>query len=185
MSFLGILASTFSDSSFVKLFTEMNAVTALLFILGIIFCFVELFLPGFGFFGIGGGVMIVVAIVLRMIYGGDALMLLYMIVILTILLGAMMIVMSKVITKGKLSKSQVFNVQPSVSAETTQGTKDYAYLLGKDGVCLTPLRPIGKALIQDALIDVTCRDGYVQKDTPVTVIAVEGQVVTVVEKTIK
>ena len=81
MTILTSLLASAAGDSFVRLFTEMNSWTIVLFILGIIFCLIEMFVPGFGFFGISGIVMIVAGIIVRMVSGGDLYMLLYMILI--------------------------------------------------------------------------------------------------------
>ncbi len=82
-----LTALLFSDAadSFTRLFTEMNGWTIVLFVLGIIFCAIEACVPGFGFFGIAGSIMIAAGIVVRMIFGGDLYMLLYMVLIALVL----------------------------------------------------------------------------------------------------
>ena len=54
----------------VSLFTEMNLVPAILLIIGLIFCIVEIFIPGFGVFGITGSILLVGGVVAKMLYGG-------------------------------------------------------------------------------------------------------------------
>ena len=92
----------FADSSFARLFTEMQVLPIILFVLGIIFCAVEMFIPGFGFFGISGVILIVAGIVVRFIQDGDLLMLLYMILIAFLLLFLMFFVLSRAIRKGRM-----------------------------------------------------------------------------------
>lgn len=84
---LNMLAEGFSDSSFARLFSEMNPFVIAMFIIGIVFCVIELLIPGFGFFGISGIVLVCAAIVVRMVMGGDALMLLYMLLLSAVLFG--------------------------------------------------------------------------------------------------
>ena len=67
---LNMLAEGFSDSSFARLFSEMNPFVIAMFIIGIVFCVIELLIPGFGFFGISGIVLVCAAIVVRMVMGG-------------------------------------------------------------------------------------------------------------------
>ena len=97
MNLLMLLASEFADSSFVRLFTDMNPWCIGLFVLGIIFCIIEVFMPGFGFFGISGTIMIVIGMILRLIFDGDAWMLLYMLLIFAALLVLLFFVFSKLI----------------------------------------------------------------------------------------
>ncbi len=182
MNLLTLFAGSFAESDFVKLFTDMNPWCIGLFVVGLIFCLVEVFMPGFGFFGIGGGVCIVVGIILRLVTGGNGWMLLYMILIFTVILTAMALIMSKVMKKGKLSKSAMFNVDSSVSEGITEGTKNFAYLLDKVGTTQTVLRPVGKAVFDGEVVDVVARDGFISQNIQVKVIAVEGQRVVVIEQ---
>ncbi|MCH5159685.1 MAG: hypothetical protein J1F66_02415 [Clostridiales bacterium] len=180
MTILNLLASAASDS-FVRLFTEMNAWTIGLFVLGIIFCAIEMFVPGFGFFGISGTVMIIVGIIVRMICGGDLYMLLYMILISLVLFILAFWVISQVITKGRLSKTALFHVDSAVPVGNTEGTRDFSYLVGKSGVALTPLRPVGRAKFEEETIDVIARDGFIASNAKLTVVETEGSRVVVIE----
>ena len=159
----------------------MNAWTIVLFVLGIIFCAIEMFVPGFGFFGISGTVMIVAGIVVRMIFGGDLYMLLYMILIALVLFVLSFWVFSRIITKGRLSKTALFHVDSAVPTGNTEGTRDFAYLVGKTGVAVTPLRPIGRAKIEGEIIDVIARDGFIAENAKLTVLHTEGARVVVID----
>lgn len=181
MNLLTILAESAADSSFVRLFTEMNAWSAVLFILGIVFCAIEMFVPGFGFFGISGTVMIVAGIVVRLICGGDAMMLLYMVIFAIVLFFLMFFVISRAITKGKLGKTSVFNVGTAVPEDKTEGTQDFSVYLNKIGRTETILRPVGKVRFDNDVVDVVARDGYVEANATVECVQVEGQRVIVVE----
>ena len=175
-----LLASAAADS-FVRLFTEMNSWTIVLFSLGIIFCAIEMFVPGFGFFGISGIVMIVAGIIVRMVFGGDLFMLLYMILIALVLFTLVFWLFSRIITKGRLSKTALFHVDSAVPTGNTEGTKDFAYLVGKSGVAITPLRPVGKASFGGETIDVVARDGFMDENAKLKVLEAEGSRVVVIE----
>ena len=47
-------------------------------------------------------------------------------------------------------------------------------LLDQSGVALTPLRPAGTAVINDKRVDVVTEGGFIDKGTPVRVVAIEG-----------
>ena len=69
----------------VSLFTEMNVVPAILLTLGLILCIIEMFVPGFGAFGISGIVCLVGGIVAKMLYGGTVTQMFALIVIFAII----------------------------------------------------------------------------------------------------
>ena len=181
MSTLLNLFTSAAGDSFVRLFTEMNSWTIVLFVLGIVFCAIEMFVPGFGFFGISGIAMIVVGIIVRMVCGGDLYMLLYMILIALALFVLTFWVISHAITKGRLSKTALFHVESAVPTGNTEGTKDFSYLVGKSGVALTSLRPVGKAKFQNETLDVIARDGFIAENAKLTVVETEGSRVVVIE----
>ena len=181
MNILTMLLEATAGDSFVRLFTEMNAWTIAVFVLGIIFCAIEMFVPGFGFFGISGSILMVVGIVLRMIFGGDLLMLLYMVLIALVLFILMFWVFSRLITKSRLAKTALFHVDSAVPTGVTEGTRDFSYLLGAEGVAETVLHPIGRANFNGGSVDVVARDGYIAKNAQIQVIYVEGQRIVVIE----
>lgn len=170
---------TSAGDSFVALFTEMTALVYVLFILGFILCLVEAFTPGFGFAGSLGGIALISAIVVRMLQGGDAWMLLYMVLICTTLAVVALVLVARSIKQGRLSKSNMFNVDSSVPTGVTEGTKDYTSLVGATGTTISMLRPVGQADIGGAIVDVVANTSFVDSGVAVEVIAVEGGIVRV------
>jgi len=69
--------------------------------------------------------------------------------------------------------------------ELTQGSQSAAdatpleHLLGKEGVAITPLRPGGAALIDNTRVDVVAEGKFVEPNTRIKVIHVEGNRVVV------
>lgn len=178
---MSLLCFFSAGDSFVRLFTEMDVLSTILFLLGIIFCAIEMVVPGIGFFGYSGIALTVVGVVVRMINGGDLWMLLFMLLIALALFCVMFVVASRLITKGRLSKTPLFSVNPTVSEEKTDGTKDFSLYLGKVGVAATSLHPVGKAAFGGDVLDVVARDGFVDKGEEVLCVHVEGQRVVVIE----
>ena len=181
MNILTFLAS-FADTSFARLFTEMTPIAIVLFVLGIIFSAIEMFVPGFGFFGISGVCMVVAGIVVRLVSGGDAMMFVYMVLISLVLFFIMFFVISHAITKGRLSKSKIFNIGTAVPEDKTEGTKDFSMYLNQEGTSTTALHPVGKAKFGNAVVDVVAQEGFVEEGVEIICVEVEGQRVVVVRK---
>ena len=181
MNLLMFLADSFADSSFVKLFTDMDPWCIALFVLGIIFCIIEVFMPGFGFFGISGTIMIALGMILRLIMGGNAWMLLYMLLIFSVLLVLLFVVFSKLVKKQSNVKSSIFYSGTAVPVDKTEGTKDFSAFVSKVGTTQTALRPIGKAMFEGEVLDVVARDGFIEKGKTIQVISVQGQKIEVIE----
>lgn len=165
-------------SSFVELFTGMSAVVAILFVLGIVMCVIEIFVAGFGAFGIGGIVCMALAIVLRMLDGGDGWMLFYMLLIGVIVCVVCFFVLSGLANKGKMNGA-MFTVESSVPTTKTEGTGNFDYLLGQQGVTVNSLRPVGQAKFGNSIVEVVSASLFIEADCKVKVVKVEGNTVTV------
>lgn len=166
---------------FALLFTGMSIPAIICLIMGVIFIIIEIFEPGFGVFGILGGILAVAGIVLRVIVGdGNAfaqifiLLFIYMIIIVVAFL--IMVFASK---RGWLKRSPLIMKSTAVSETFSAGTENYNSLIGKRGVATTDLRPTGKVSIDGGLYDVVTDGFYIKKDESVVVSNVEGGKITV------
>lgn len=162
--------------------TELLPWIITMFIVGVIMVGIEMAIPGFGVFGIIGVVLFVAASILHFLNGGQFIVWVIIVIVAALLIVSIFIVLSRLVRKGKLGKSSIFNNQSSVPTDITQGTKDFSYLLHQQGTAITLLRPIGRAVFGQETVDVVARDGFIEKDATVEVVAVEGQRVVVVEK---
>ncbi len=167
--------------SFILLFSQMQPLVYILFILGIVLCVIELFIPGFGLFGITGIILTILGIIIRMINGGDVFMLLYMVVIASAIIGGMFLIISTSARKGALSRSKIFDVGTSVPTGKTEGTKDFSFLIGSVGVSKTLLRPIGEGKFCDQIFDVMAKNATIEAGKNIKVVYVEGQKILVEE----
>ena len=141
-----------------------------LLIAGVILMSVELAVPGFGVFGIGG---------LICLTGGGYFLLCGGLPALTVLLGfylvAALVLAFLCLYLPKESKWNPFVLwdRQQNSAVYTGGS-DYSALLGKQGVALTKLRPAGTVLIEGRRYDVSSMGDFLPKDSKIVVTKVEG-----------
>ena len=162
---------------FVLLFSQMGIVPAILLTVGLVLGIVELFLPGFGIFGISGIVSYVAGMIVRMVYHGDASpvnLFVWMLIILIIVTVCFLLVVGRALKKGKLSKTAIVQNDTSVSSGITEGTKDYSALVGKEGVSRTNLRPGGVAVIDNENYDVIADGFFIDSGVKIVVTGVEG-----------
>ena len=132
------------------LFTEMGPAAAVCLIAGLIFIIIELIIPGFGFFGITGGLLLLAGIILRLIDGGNGnpvAQFFLMLLILILILGAAFGLVALAAKKGWLNRTFLVDTGRAVPEGHTEGTKDYSGLIGKTGTTATMLRPAGIASI--------------------------------------
>lgn len=175
----GVLALTiFFGSSYLLDLTSILEIV--LFLLGLGLLAVEVFvIPGFGFAGISGIILIVVSIFMSLI-GGQPFLDYDIISMAIIQLGSALglSIIAAFILFKYLPKSSTFNKLVLSQSETpnegfiSHNTNES--LIGKTGKTITPLRPAGKAEFEDEILDVVTRGEYLETNVPVKIIQVEG-----------
>ncbi|MBR6428369.1 MAG: hypothetical protein IKS43_01765 [Clostridia bacterium] len=148
-----------------------------LIVIGMILITVEMIIPGFGAAGISGGI----ALIAGLIIGSEGSLpgAMFSLLIVVVLLAIIAILIFKSAIRGKLSKSPVV-LNTAIDAASTELTqKEAAELVGKTGRTLTSLRPSGIAMIDGRRMDVVSDAEFIDKDTEVVVIEVDGVKITV------
>ena len=158
----------------------------LLFILGIGLLILEIFVtPGFGVAGISGIVLMVVALILTMVFNigfnfkltaPNSILYNFLIVITASMLGFFFSLWlgKKLLTAdtrfGHLFlKTSLSNAQGYVSQDMS-----IAKVVGKEGITLTFMRPVGKVEIDGEIYDATSEFGLIEKNEKVVVTKFEN-----------
>ncbi len=163
-----IAAALFFASSF--LVGLSGWIEPLLFFVGIALLIIEIFVPGFGIFGIAGISSIVASFFL--VLGGNASAIMWLALSILIGLVCFLLVMRK-LPKSKLWNKFVLK-NASTKEEGFSSNPDYEKYLGQEGTVLTQLRPGGTAEIAGEKLDVLASGEFVQPGTRITVVKVEG-----------
>lgn len=152
--------------------------TMILLGVGLVMLFIELFTPGFGVAGITGAICLGAAVILQFAAGNKTVAtILLAIVLLIIILAIVLFVRS--FNNGKLSKSFLV-LNDKIDAPSSVSVDDAkTFLVGKQGITLTALRPAGIAEIDGARVDVMTSGAFLEKGESVTVIKAEGMQVLV------
>jgi membrane-bound serine protease (ClpP class) len=152
----------------------------ILFFVGIVLLAIELFVvPGFGFFGISGIVIILLSLALAMV-GNDGFN--FTIPDVTAIIHALIVVsfssLIGIVASYYLSKKLfATNSMLNLSLATTQKREDgfgievetYSNVVGQDGTAYTDLRPSGKVKISNQIYDAIAVSGYISKNEKVVV----------------
>src|SRR5690606_9191274 len=156
----------------------------LLFVLGVIFLILEIFLiPGFGVLGILGIVFMVSGLAFSLVLNdffdfnvtsGERLTNSFLLVLVAII-GAITL---GVIFGGNILKTKVFKrLFLQDEQQSTQGyqvNKPGVELLGKHGFAKTDLRPSGRIEIDNVWYEAVSNDGYIEHGTPIIVTKIEN-----------
>jgi len=160
---------------FFELLAGASIVSIVLFIIGIGLLIVEMFEPGFGFFGAFGVISLIICIFVTASTVAEGLMLTaFFFVILLILLAVFLIFVSK----GKLPKRLVLHEAETVEQGFT-GTEDMKYLMGKTGIVTSICRPVGNVDFDGVKLEVVSQAEFIEKGIVVEVIEIEGNRVVV------
>lgn len=155
------------------MFGEMGAVLVIaiiLFIAGFILVGVEMAIPGFGVPGISGILCLVVAIFLI----SDSFVEGAVIALIVLgLLGIMFAIILGLLSKAKL-KSPLILKDEQNKEKGFISNSDLNYLLGRQGVAVTDLRPTGTADFDGIEFDVISESKYISKDTRLIIYKVQG-----------
>ncbi len=157
----------------------------LLFGAGVVLIGVEVFvIPGFGVFGVLGGVAVLAGVFLSLVGGiptmpdfveaGAILSTSILIIILT-----SWAVLRHLPHSGRLARSGVFLATKEERGEGWASANRRPDLVGREGVALTDLRPSGTALLGEERVDAVSESEWIEEGTGVRVVSSEGYRVVV------
>ena len=168
------------------LFSNMEWFVLVCFLVGVACLLIEVFQPGFGFFGISGIVLLILSIVLRAVFSKEEDMVLVQVcqfVIVDILIiGLSLLIIFIAQKKGWLKKTNLYHTGTAVDEKFSDATVNYSFLLGKEGVAVTVLRPSGKIQIGDEVYDAESMGFLIEKGSKICVVKIDGGIIKV-EKT--
>jgi len=157
--------------------SNIGIIQAILFIVGLVLVFAEIFIPGFGVAGITGIVLLIIGIIITAKTVFEALI---MIIILLAILGIVFFFVFRSATKGKLSKTLVLS--DSLNKESGYSSIDeLESMVGKEGIALSVLRPSGTADFDGIKLDVVTEGEYIPSGTKIKIIQVSGPRIVVRE----
>lgn len=148
---------------------------ALAFIIGLGLLVLELLvIPGFGVAGVSGISLMLGGIVF--IFGKSyelmtAVFWLSASFIATVALGIGLVYM---IPKTRTGQRFILNTELQKKLGYQAPSESLKNYIGREGIALTPLRPAGVAIIDGSRFDVVTEGGFIERNTPIKVIKVEG-----------
>lgn len=159
----------------------LSIVAIVLLIAGFILIGIEMVVPGFSLPGISGIACLVAGVFLASdsIEEGVIITL-----IVLALLGIMFVILLFLLSSGKL-KSPIILKEEQKTEQGYISSNDLEYLLGKEGIAATDLRPSGMGDFDGVVLDVISGGTYIDKGTPLIIDKVKGSKLIVKEKTIK
>ena len=164
---------------FVEIFTEMGWIPALLLCLGLVFMVVEVFVPGFGFFGITGIISIIAGIIVRIVQGLNLTQCLTLILLVLGFFIVAFVFMIYSAQYGILGRTGLFETRSSISADYNKVDKELRKLVGKSGRAVGVLNLGGKAKINGKIYDVVSRNSYIEDGAHIKVVEIKDNTIIV------
>lgn len=164
---------------FLEIFTEMQWVPALLLIVGAVMLIVEIFVPGFGFFGITGTLSLIAGIIVRICQG---LNLTQSLSLFLVVLGFFVFVVAFMIygaQYGILGKTGLFERRSTLSKDYNKADRQTRKLVGKSGKAITNLDLAGRAKIRGKIYDVMSISSYIEKGSNIKVVEIRDNSIMV------
>lgn len=157
--------------------STFQIIATILYIIGIIFLIIEVFIPGFGFFGISGISLVVISIIVKICLGDSITSILLSILIAFVIIIALLVWMIISAKKGMLSRSPL--ISSGTSIPTFYSDDDLKVYIDKTGETVTTCKPVGKVRIDDEIYDVQSLDGFLEIGTKIKVVNVENNMLQI------
>lgn len=158
--------------------TAFEIIGIVLLIVGFVLAGIEMAVPGFGLPGISG----IISLVLGIIFTADTVSEgIIMAIIVIVILGVMLAVAMALLGSKKMKSPMV--LREDVKGE--QGfleSSDLEYLVDKEGVAATDLRPAGKGNFDGIEFDILSGGSYIKKGQRIIISKVKDNKLIVIEK---
>ena len=156
----------------IELIRGMEIAPAVCLLIGILLVIIEINQPGLKVFGISGALCLVMGVALRLRtvrepYDPMAMLFIMVLVIVVVIMVAFMVM----ITTAR--RGFILRI-PGRREMGEDEDKSRLFLVGKTGVALSKLSPVGAADIEGTRYDVVAEGFFINKNESVTVVAVEG-----------
>ena len=166
--------------SFLTLFAGTEGViAAVCLVIGLAFLTVEIFIPGFGVFGITGTILLLFSLIYRVATSGDILHFLYIIAIIVLVVVISLLIAIRSARFGVLSKTPIIETSTALPEDYASDKKNYGFLINQKGVTKTILKPVGKVDIDNIEYQVITNGDYIDAGVKVKVVEVDGSTIIV------
>lgn len=155
---------------------NIHPLALILLIVGLGLLIFEIFTPGYHAPGIVGIILIIVAVALTARTLTEAVM---WIAVIVLILSVAFVLALRSASGGRLYRSPLVLKDQQKNAKGYLSVDDMRYLIGKTGVAGSLLRPAGVGEFDGVRLDVVTESEYIQKDTPIEIIAVQGRRIVV------
>lgn len=156
---------------FTSIFTNMNWASGVLLTIGLVLCIIEIYVPGFGVFGIFGSIATGLGVIIRLIQGISMLqffMLLLVIIFILLIAVAIMIVLIKF---GFMEDNGL--LETSEAKDEDYKAKKFKKLSYRYGKATTNIIDSGKVKIKGKIYNARSKEGVISSGKVVKIVGLE------------
>jgi len=164
---------------FLEIFTLMHWSAIILLSVGFVFFIVEVFVPGFGFFGISGTISIIAGVVVRIIQGLSLVQALTLILLIIGVLVVGLFIMIISAKYGILGRTGLFETGSTLSTNYNEPEKELKKLVGKSGKTVSKLDLAGQAKINGKIYSVVSISSFIEPGKNIKVVEIKDNTIMV------
>ncbi len=164
---------------FIQIFTEMHWVPALLLIVGMLMMIMEIFVSGFGFFGVSGILSLIAGVIVRICFGLNLTQSLTLILLVIGFLFLVVMVMVYGAKYGILGKTGLFERRTTLPDNYNKADRELRRLVGRNGKTVSKLDLAGQAKIRGKIYDVVSISSYIEPNTNIKVVEIKDNAIMV------
>ena len=143
----------------------LTIIGIILLVAGFVLAAVELTMPGFGLPGISAIVCLIAGIIFIADTVEEGILIT---VVVIVVLGILMTIVMGLLSKRKLKSPIILDTD--VKAEDSYlNSSDLEYLIHREGVAVTDLRPAGRGNFDGIDLDISSNGSYIERGTPVVI----------------
>ena len=163
----------------IEIFTQMHWIPALLLIVGVVMMIIEIFISGFGFFGISGLLSLTAGVIVRICFGLNLTQSLPLILLVIGFLVFVVMLMVYGAKYGILGKTGLFERRTTLSKDYNKAEREMRRLVGKSGKSISKLDFGGQAKIRGKIYDVVSVSSYIEPNTNIKVVEIKDNTIMV------
>ena len=158
--------------------TTFEIIGIILLLAGFVLVGIEMAVPGFGLPGING----IISLVLGIIFTADSVSEGIIMAIIVIIILGIMLAVAMALLGSKKVKSPIVLREDVKGEQGFLESSDLEYLLGKEGLAATDLRPAGKGNFDGIEFDILSGGSYINKGSRIVISKIKDNRLIVSEK---
>ena len=164
---------------FLDLFSGSGLIPMIILFVGLLFCMLEIIIPGFGVFGIIGVIFSVGGVVARIIMVISWMQVLILFILVVAVATISVLLISLFAKMGLLGKISLVQNKTAIPVDYEKPTKEQKKLIGKVGFAETDFKTSGKFKLNGNIYEAMSTGEFIDKGEKVKVVEIKNNTIIV------